>query len=295
MSSAPFRPASVTSAADPRRPTSDAAPVRTTRLDAELVRRRLARSRGEARELVVGGHVRVSGAPATKPAQPVSAGVEILLDRPGPAWVGRGAEKLLGALERWAPAGLDVAGRRCVDVGASTGGFTQVLLARGAATVIAVDVGRGQLAADLAVDPRVEERSGTTVRGLTAADLGGRADLVVADLSFISLRLVLADLAALVAPAGDVITLVKPQFEVGRARLGKGGVVTDADARRAAIVDVAAAGRAAGLHPYAVMASPVRGAEGNVEYLVWFRPEPSGKMGEDAVAAAARTLTKGPA
>ncbi len=242
------------------------------------------------------GHVRVAGRPAAKAAQHVPGEAEVVVERPGPAWVGRGAEKLVAALDRWTPQGLHVEGRRCVDVGASTGGFTQVLLSRGAARVVAIDVGHGQLAPEVAADARVEERSGTTVRGLTAADLGGPADLVVADLSFISLRLVLADLAALVAPTGDVVTLVKPQFEVGRARLGKRGVVGDPAARCAVIVDVAAAGGAVGLHPHAVAPSPVRGSEGNEEYLMWFRPDPSGRMGEDAVAAAAEALTtKGPA
>ena len=137
------------------------------------MRRGLARSRGEARDLVTSGQVTVGGSPATKPAQPVGPDDEVVVTSTGPRWVGRAAHKLVAALDDWGPQGLAVSGRRCVDVGASTGGFSQVLLARGAAVVVAVDVGHGQLVPDVAADPRVVERSGTTVRGLTADDLGG--------------------------------------------------------------------------------------------------------------------------
>ncbi len=281
----------MTSAADPGRPGSGPQRWDAQRLDTELVRRSLARSRGHARELLDAGRVRVDGAVTTKPSHRVAPDADVEVEGSGPVWVGRAAGKLLAALDAWGPRGLRVAGRRCVDVGASTGGFTQVLLEHGAAHVVALDVGRGQLAAPLSEDSRVEERSGQTVRGLTAAEIGGRADLVVADLSFISLTLVMSDLAALVDPGGDVVVLVKPQFEVGRARLGKHGVVTAAGDRLAAVMAVAASARAEGLHVHAVAGSPVRGAEGNAEYLLWLRPEASGRMGVDALADAAGTLT----
>ena len=164
------------------------------------------------------GLVTVSGAVVTKPARPVGAQDVLEVTGTGPRWVSRAAQKLAAALDAWVPEGIRVEGRRCVDVGASTGGFTQVLLAAGASSVVAVDVGTGQLVPEVAGDPRVEERSGTTVRGLTAEDLGGPADLVVADLSFISLTLVLGDLAGLMGPGADLVVLVKPQFEVGRGR-----------------------------------------------------------------------------
>ena len=172
------------------------------------MRRGLARSRGEARDLVLAGAVTVAGEPAPKPSHPVDDTDELVVSVVGPRWVGRAAHKLVAALDTWGPDGLAVEGRRCVDVGASTGGFTQVLLAKGAATVVAVDVGRGQLAPAVAADPRVVERSGTTVRGLPAEDIGGLADLVVADLSFISLTLVMRDLAGLLAPDADLVVLV---------------------------------------------------------------------------------------
>ena len=266
------------------------------RLDIELVRRGLARSRGEARDLVAAGRVRVGERTATKPSHPVPPQAELAVDREGPARVSRAAGKLLAALDLWAGRGLTPAGLRCIDVGASTGGFTQVLLERGASRVVAIDVGHGQLVAELAENPRVEDRSGTTVRGLTAAAVGGPADLVVADLSFISLTLVLGELAGLVTSTGDVVTLVKPQFEVGRGRLTKHGVVADPAYRREALLAVVSAAERAGLFPYAVAASPVRGTEGNVEYLLWLRRDPSGKMEADAVAETARSLTtEGPA
>jgi 23S rRNA (cytidine1920-2'-O)/16S rRNA (cytidine1409-2'-O)-methyltransferase len=237
------------------------------------------------------GAVTVGGAPATKPSRDVSAQDEIVVEPDAPRWVGRGAHKLVAALDEWGPAGLTVAGRRCVDVGASTGGFTQVLLARGAAAVVAVDVGHGQLVPEIAADPRVVERSGTTVRGLTPADVDGPADLVVADLSFISLTVVLADLAGLMAPHGDLVLLVKPQFEVGRARLGRSGVVSDATDREAAVLAVAAAVVEQGLHVHGIRPSPVAGATGNAEYLLWARSEPSATMSPDLLRDVVRAAT----
>jgi 23S rRNA (cytidine1920-2'-O)/16S rRNA (cytidine1409-2'-O)-methyltransferase len=255
------------------------------------VRRGLARSRGDARDLIGSGLVRVDGSTARKPAQPVTADAALSVEETVRRWVGRGAVKLLAAFEAWQPDGLRVAGRRCIDVGASTGGFTEVLLEHGAREVVAVDVGHGQLAPRLAEDPRVVDRSGTTVRGLTSEDVGGRADLVVADLSFISLTLVLADLAALLGEGGDVVVLVKPQFEVGRGRLSGSGVVTDAGDRADALARVLDAARTAGLHPHGLVRSPVRGSTGNAEYLLWARSEPSDTMTEDRTRALVRALT----
>ncbi|HYN66105.1 MAG TPA: TlyA family RNA methyltransferase [Ornithinibacter sp.] len=261
------------------------------RLDAELVRRGLARSRGEARDLVTAGQVRVDGKPARKPSHPVEPTDEVDVTSQGPRWVGRAAHKLVAALDTWAPQGLSVAGRRCVDVGASTGGFTQVLLAGGAARVVAVDVGHGQLVPEVADDPRVDEHSGTTVRGLTADDLGGRAGLVVADLSFISLTLVLGDLAGLLDPDGDLVVLVKPQFEVGRGRLNRQGVVTDAGDRARALQQVVVAVGEHGLHVHGIATSPISGTSGNTEYLLWARSVPSDTMSEDRVRDEVRAMT----
>ena len=233
----------------------------------------------------------VGGTPATKPARPVEPSEVVVVTSSGPRWVGRAAHKLVAALEHWGPRGLAVAGRRCVDVGASTGGFSQVLLASGAARVVAVDVGHGQLAPEVAADPRVDERSGTTVRGLTAHDLGGPAEVVVADLSFISLTLVLGDLAGLLAADGDLVVLVKPQFEVGRRRLNGQGVVTDPEDRTRALERVVAAMSEQGLHVHGILVSPISGTTGNTEYLLWARSVPSDTMNEDRVRDAVRATT----
>lgn len=253
------------------------------RLDAELVARGLARSRARARELVDDGVVVVDGRRASKPALPVEEATDIRLTRPPSAWVGRAAIKLLRALEIWGPGGerrrpgtppLDPSGLRCLDVGASTGGFTQVLLAHHAAHVTALDVGHGQLAATLADDPRVRDLPGTNIRDVGPADLGGTFDLVVADLSFISLTLVLPSLRALVSDDGDVVVLVKPQFEVGRERLGRGGVVTSPHEHRRVLRQVRDAGAAAGLRLEDVAVSPIRGSDGNREFLFRLTPRP---------------------
>jgi 23S rRNA (cytidine1920-2'-O)/16S rRNA (cytidine1409-2'-O)-methyltransferase len=273
------RHASATSAAD------------IGRLDAELVRRGLARSRGEARDLVAAGEVLVAGRPATKASREVEPGADLAVRAGGPRWVGRAAHKLAEAFAQWGPRGLSARGRRCVDVGSSTGGFTQVLLAQGAAHVVAVDVGHGQLAGEVARDPRVEERSGTTIRGLTAQDLGGSADVVVADLSFISLTVVMRDLAGLLADGGDLVLLVKPQFEVGRGRLNRQGVVTSARDRRRALQAVVGSLEGHGLHVHGILASPVRGTAGNAEYLLWARSVPSDTMSQDLVRDTIGALT----
>ncbi len=241
------------------------------------------------------GQVLVAGQRASKPAQPVLSGDEITVRPHGPRWVGRGARKLDHALRRWGPEGLSAAGRRCIDVGASTGGFTQALLLAGAEHVVALDVGQGQLVREIAEDSRVTERSGTNVRGLLPADLGGPADLVVADLSFISLTTVMADLVGLLRPSGDLVVLVKPQFEVGRGRLSSRGLVTDPTDRRAALVAVVEAAAEHGWHPHGLLASPVPGTTGNVEYLLWARSGASATMDAARVRELAHELaTAGP-
>lgn len=246
----------------------------STRLDVALVERGLARSRGQARELIDGGQVLVAGTTAAKAGLRVASDAEITVSGPTSDWVGRGADKLAAALDRWAPE-LAVAGKRAADIGASTGGFTQVLLAAGASRVYAVDVGHDQLVPLLRDDPRVQDLSGISIRGLDPDVIGGPVPLVVADLSFISLVPVLGDLARLCAPGADLVLLVKPQYEVGRARLGKKGVVTDADARAEALRAVLNAAREGDLALRDLMASPMTGTHGNHEYLVWLSRAPA--------------------
>jgi 23S rRNA (cytidine1920-2'-O)/16S rRNA (cytidine1409-2'-O)-methyltransferase len=214
--------------------------------------------------------VRVQGLVATKPATAVSADASVVVDvRADPDYVSRGALKLAGALDALgAPA---VAGRRCLDAGASTGGFTDVLLRRGATEVVAVDVGYGQLAWRLRTDPRVHVLERTNVRALTRDMVRGAVDLVVADLSFISLRLVLPALGGCGKDDGDLLLMVKPQFEVGRNGVGSGGVVRDPVRRAEAVTDVAGSAWALGWGTAGVVASPLPGPAGNVEYFVWLR------------------------
>ncbi|CCH78115.1 putative membrane protein [Nostocoides japonicum T1-X7] len=261
------------------------------RLDTELVARGLARSRGHAQELIDAGRVMVAGRPAVKAATAVPDEVSIEVSMAGPVWVSRGAEKLCAAFAAWGPQGLTAHGKRCIDVGASTGGFTQVLLHEGAASVVALDVGHGQLAAVVADDPRVEERSGRTVRGLDPKDVRGPFALLVADLSFISLTLVLPTLATLVEEDGDAVLLVKPQFEVGRERLGKNGVVRSAGDRALAVAAVARAARSTGLTVLGLTRSPLRGGAGNVEYLLWLTRREVPGLGWEAVMAAADRIS----
>jgi 23S rRNA (cytidine1920-2'-O)/16S rRNA (cytidine1409-2'-O)-methyltransferase len=244
------------------------------RLDAELVRRGLARSRDQAARLVSDGRVRVSGRPASKPATEVSTADPIVVsdDGEGDAFVSRGGHKLAGALDAFAASGLTVEGRRCLDAGASTGGFTDVLLRRGAGHVVAVDVGYGQLAWSLQQNERVSVHDRTNVRELTADAIGGPVDLVVADLSFISLSLVLGALVDCSTPEADFVLMVKPQFEVGKDRVGKGGVVRDPELRAEAVRSVAVSAIGHSLGVLGVTASPLPGPSGNVEYFLWLRP-----------------------
>ncbi|MEZ0066501.1 23S rRNA (cytidine1920-2'-O)/16S rRNA (cytidine1409-2'-O)-methyltransferase [Streptacidiphilus sp. MAP12-20] len=248
--------------------------VARRRLDAELVRRKLARSREHASELIAAGRVTVGGTVATKPATQVetAAAVVVAKDDNDPDYVSRGGHKLAGALAAFTPQGLAVEGRLCLDAGASTGGFTDVLLRAGARQVLAVDVGYGQLAWSLQSDDRVVVMDRTNVRELTLEQIGGTAvDLVVSDLSFIPLGLVLPALVAVTREDGDLVLMVKPQFEVGKERLGSGGVVRSPQLRQEMIEKVAAQGAELGLGVRAVTASPLPGPSGNVEYFLWFR------------------------
>jgi 23S rRNA (cytidine1920-2'-O)/16S rRNA (cytidine1409-2'-O)-methyltransferase len=254
-----------------------------------LVERGLAASREKAQALVMAGRVRVDGRSAAKPGTAVAddARVEVL---PGPEHVGRGALKLEGALDAF---GIDPAGRVAVDVGASTGGFTEVLLARGARRVYAVDVGRGQLHERLSGDPRVVVRDRVNARGLTAAEVPEPCGLATVDVSFISVLKVLPALRAVLRPDADVVVLVKPQFEAGRGQVGRGGLVKDPALHADVLVRVAT--ETAGEHAYAVRAacpSPITGAEGNREFFLHLRPFGPGLIGrelEEAMRQAARS------
>jgi 23S rRNA (cytidine1920-2'-O)/16S rRNA (cytidine1409-2'-O)-methyltransferase len=245
--------------------------VRRLRLDAELVRRQLARSREQAGELIEAGRVQVRGNVATKAATGVEQDtpIRVLSDIQDPGYASRGAHKLAGALAEFAT--LRVSGRRCLDAGASTGGFTDVLLRNGAREVVAVDVGYGQLVWALQSDPRVIVHDRTNVRTLTPEQIGGPAELTVADLSFISLGLVLPALTA--CTVTDLVPMVKPQFEVGRQRLGRGGVVREPALRAEAVLAVAGAALELGWGTAGLARSPLPGPSGNVEFFLWLRQD----------------------
>ncbi len=242
-------------------------------MDAELVRRGLARSREHAVELIGAGRVLINGAVAVKPATAVEAGTPLVVKEQVDevAWASRGAHKLLGALDAFEPRGLRIAGRRCLDAGASTGGFTDVLLSRGAREVVAADVGYGQLVWRLRTDDRVRVLDRTNVRSLTPEDIGGPVDMVVADLSFISLGLVLPALAACTVLGADLVPMVKPQFEVGKERVGSGGVVRDPGLRAEAVCAVGAPAGAAGGGAGGGGGGPRPGAGGDWGLFVWVR------------------------
>ena len=248
-------------------------PPRRLRLDAELVRRGLARSREHASELVAAGRVTVSGVAAGKPATGVTTDVAIVVreDPDREEYVSRGGHKLAGALKAFAGQGLDVRGKRCLDAGASTGGFTDVLLRNGAREVVAVDVGYGQLAWSLRTDERVVVHDRTNIRDLGLDVVGEPVDVVVGDLSFISLELVLDALLSVTAPDGSLALMVKPQFEVGKDRVGKGGVVRDLALRTEAVAAVAAAAARRGWGAVSVTTSPLPGPSGNVEFFLLLR------------------------
>ena len=241
------------------------------RLDALVVERGLAPTRARARALVLAGQVRVAGAAVSKAGAGVPHDAEVTLAAPDHPWVGRGGVKLAHALDAFR---IGVAGCTALDIGASTGGFTDVLLQRGAASVAALDVGRGQLAWKLRKDPRVAVIEGVNARGLAPAALPPAfrtVDLVTVDVSFISLKLVLPPLPALLRTGGDVVALVKPQFEAGRLEVGRRGVVTDAAVHRRAVDEVRSAADGIGLEPVAEAPSPVSGAEGNREFFLHLR------------------------
>jgi 23S rRNA (cytidine1920-2'-O)/16S rRNA (cytidine1409-2'-O)-methyltransferase len=257
------------------------------------VRRGLARSRQQAAELIGAGRVTVDGMPAAKPATAVAVTANIVVDHADErSWVSRGAHKLIGALDAF---GLSVEERRCLDAGASTGGFTEVLLDRGAREVVAADVGYGQLAWSLRSDPMLTVLERTNVRGLTADAIGGPVDVVVADLSFISLATVLPALTSCASEDADIVPMVKPQFEVGKDRVGAGGVVTQPAMRADAVLAVSS--RAAELHwrTVGVTASPLPGPSGNVEYFLHLRARTDAALAGEMLADAVRqAVAEGP-
>lgn len=267
--------------------------ARRARVDAELVRRGLARSRQQAAELIGAGKVRIDGLPAVKPATAVAVTAALTVATDGErSWVSRGAHKLIGALDIF---GIPVAGRRCLDAGASTGGFTEVLLDRGAAEVVAADVGYGQLAWSLRSEPRVSVVERTNVRDLIPEAIGGRVDLVVADLSFISLATVLPALVGCASPDADIVPMVKPQFEVGKGQVGPGGVIHDPALRADSVLAVAHRAMDLGWHTVGVTASPLPGPSGNVEYFLWLRAQTELALAGDALAdAVQRAVREGP-
>lgn len=278
-----------------RRPRSagDGMAGRRRRLDVELVRRRLAKSRAEAQRLVAAGQVLVSGAVAHKPARLVDPAEAVTVAGERPRYVSRGGFKLEAALARF---GIDPRGARAIDAGASTGGFTDCLLQHGAASVIAIDVGRNQLHERLRADRRVTSLERTDVRAVDLSAIGGPAALVVADLAFISLRRVAAHLRRLAA--GDLVVLVKPQFEAGKAEADKGrGVIRDPATRRRALTTAASALRDAGAAVLAVTASPITGASGNAEFFVHasVRPGARGIRGLSLDSAVREAVARAPA
>ncbi len=233
-----------------------------------MARRGLAPSREAAQRLIMAGRVRLNSQPAAKPDVRITADAEIIVMPGAPEYASRGAYKLLAALDHFV---VKVAGRRALDVGASTGGFTDVLLRRGAAHVIALDVGYGQILERLRIDSRVTVLDRTNIRRVNPGDLPYAPDLVTIDASFISLRLVLPAALALAAPKAEVIALIKPQFEVGKGKVGKGGIVRDPAARIAAVEAIVEFARELGLAVLGTIESPIEGAKGNREYLAMLR------------------------
>jgi len=259
------------------------------RIDAELVHRGLARSREQAQELLAAGRVQLNGISASKPATQVehTASIVVRAGLEGPDYVSRGAHKLVGALDAFA---LSVEGRHALDAGASTGGFSDVLLRRAVAAVVAVDVGYGQLAWPIRSDTRVVVLERTNIRELTSAMLPYPPDLVVGDLSFISLALVLPPLAAVCTPAADLVMMVKPQFEVGKDQVGPGGVVREPALRSESVRKIARVAWDLGLGTSGVVASPLPGPSGNVEYFLHLR-RGAAPLDDDDLA---RAIEEGP-
>jgi 23S rRNA (cytidine1920-2'-O)/16S rRNA (cytidine1409-2'-O)-methyltransferase len=244
-----------------------------SRLDVEMARRGLAESRESARRLVMAGRVRVNSRPADKPDLRVDADTPIEVIATDREYASRGAYKLIGALDHFH---VNVEGKLALDVGASTGGFTDVLLARGAKSVIALDVGYGQIAARLRNDPRVIVLDRTNIRQVTPGALPYRPELVTIDVSFISLKLVLPAVLALLGIGAEIIALIKPQFEVGKGKVGKGGIVRDDNLRRETVDAILEFARKIGLEVAGVIESPIEGAEGNREFLALLRVKDAG-------------------
>lgn len=267
--------------------------TRRARVDAELVRRGLARSRQQAAELIGAGRVSINGMPAAKPATAIAISAALTVEGDDErSWVSRGAHKLIGALDAF---GVSVDSRRCLDAGASTGGFTEVLLDRGAREVVAADVGYGQLAWSLRNDPRVVVLERTNVRDLTVEAIGGAVDLVVADLSFISLATVLPALTSCASDDADIVPMVKPQFEVGKDRVGAGGVVSDPELRADAVLTVAHRAAELQWQTVGVTASPLPGPSGNVEYFLRLRATAEDPLqGERLEQAVRHAVAEGP-
>ena len=285
--------------------------VRRERLDKELVRRELARSRQHAADLIAAGRVLVGGTMAVKGTTMVERSAAVVVKPPASGaveYVSRGGHKLAGALDQFQRRGLDVAKKNCLDAGASTGGFTDVLLRRGAKHIVAADVGYGQLAWSLQQDERVTVLDRTNIRALEPADLPWPPEIVVSDLSFISLKTVLPALVRCAAQTCDLVLMVKPQFEVGRERLGSGGVVKSPQLRIESVLSVAQHATELGLGTKDVVASPLPGPSGNVEYFLWLtrgnqRPDPAARRAanhsgilteEELSTAVERAVAEGP-
>ncbi len=257
-----------------------------SRLDQELVVRGLARSRTEAGKLIDAGRVSVDGLVTSKASKKVDSTTPLELSAlEGEQYVSRAGHKLAGALDVFTT--ISPEGLRCLDAGASTGGFTDVLLRRGAEHVVAADVGHGQLVDEIRSDSRVSVHEGLNVRYLTPQDIGGKVDLVVADLSFISLRLVLDALAGATKSGGSLVLMVKPQFEVGREHLNRTGVVTNPDLRRSAVESVVEKAIEVGLTLRGLARSPLAGQDGNLEFFLWLG---TGAKSQDSAENAALIL-----
>jgi 23S rRNA (cytidine1920-2'-O)/16S rRNA (cytidine1409-2'-O)-methyltransferase len=237
------------------------------RLDSELVSRGIARSRERAKEMIRSGNVTVNGKTARKPSDEVCL-EDTIISSEEDLYVGRGALKLEKAYEEF---GLNFSGKRCLDIGASTGGFTDLMLRNGAARVFAVDVGHGQLAPPLVNDPRVENMEGTDIRNVTADDLGGQVDFISVDVSFISLTKIFPKIYELLKDGEAAVVLIKPQFEAGRSDIGKGGIVKDKKVHIRVLTELDSFAQSIGFAAERYTFSPVRGGSGNIEYLAKLR------------------------